>query len=330
MKFILNLFLATLFSLNLYSQTQGIDFTYQGWSGLTGKQNLSLYIAREGFKLGSAFNDQNYPIWFVENQGITINEGVVNYRVAGVNLDSLQKYQGQLFLYVSINGTPHDTIMIDPVPYSAYSIRANSANEAERSSIAGYASRSRVSDTSGYSVRSGNSVYSDSSSYSRHSSMSDTSEHSMHAVKSDTASFSHYADSARISAETHRVLRGGVDLQSISAQGSSNGSVLTSDGVGLVWTPSTRLQGRVQLTLVPLQSVDSDVRTLIYRVAQDIASPLPPGVEGRVITIVNSSTANFIQLQATVYNIWGGDLYINPRNSATLLYNNGQWVVIAQ
>ena len=390
MKFILSVILTVLFAVNSYAQTQGINFSYQGWSTVSGQNNLSLYIAREGFKLGSAFNDENYPIWFAENRPVIVNDGVVNYRITGVSLDSLQKYQGQLFLYVAINGTPHDTIIIDPVPYAGHSIYSENSVESKHSATSDLAVRSRLSDTAtyalnakhaaksdtatyatnakhaakadtatyatnanssvyadaatyaveakhainadtaAYAVRAKHAINADTAAYARRAGIADSSNRAAHAVNSDISVRALRSDSATVSANAHQVLPGGVNLQAIAAQGAVNGAVLTTNGTTLAWTSPTQIQGRTQLTLVSLQTIDNDVRTLIYRVAQDFATPLPPAVEGRIITIVNSSTANFVSIQAGIWNIWGGDVVISPRNSATMLYHNGQWVVISQ
>jgi len=388
MKNILVALIAMLFTLGAHAQN--IDFTYQGWSSQSGKNNLSLYIARDGFKLGSAFNDENYPIWYVENQQIEIESGVVNYRMTGINLDSLVKYRGQLYLYVAINGTPHDTIIMDPAPYAGTAIQANNANRALTSDVALEANHSRRSDsatfarnsqdavnsqnsinarealhainadTAKYALNAGHAVRSDVSLYassSAHAVWSDTSEysldaahatnadnatnanraavadsavHSAHAVNADNAQRASIADSSFVSRNTHFVYANGVNLAAIAANGAENNAILTTNGTSLQWRSSTRIEGRTQLTLVPLATIDADVRTLIYRVAQDFATPLPAAAEGRIITIVNSSTANFVSILAGIWNIWGGDVVIGPRNSATMLYHNGQWVVIGQ
>jgi hypothetical protein len=380
--------IAALFTVASHAQT--IDFTYQGWSELNGTNNLSLYIAKDGFKLGSAFNDENYPVWYAENQPIDVNSGVVNYRITGVNLDSLSKYRGQLFLYVAINGTPHDTIAMDPSPYagtSITSIRANTAEVADLATLANFAQYSDTakfarnaahaatsdsadhadnadrasrsdsatharnsdqavrSDVSLYASSSAHSVWSDSASYallalraanadradfSDRSTLADSAINAAHAVHADNATHATTADSAYVSANTHFVYANGVNLASIDALGAENHATLTTNGTSLTWRSATRIEGRTQLTLVPLTTIDNDVRTLIYRVAQDFTSPLPAATEGRIITIVNSSTANVVSIQAGVWNIWGGDVFIGPRNSATLLYHNGQWVIIAQ
>jgi hypothetical protein len=388
MKKIFLAIIAALFTVASHAQT--IDFSYQGWSELNGKNNLSLYIARDGFKLGSAFNDENYPVWYVENQEINVNSGVVNYRITGVNLDSLSKYRGQLFLYVAINGTPHDTIAMDPSPYAGTaitSIRSNTSALADVATLANFATKSDTanyarnaghavksdsalhanqannskksdsathaknadqavrSDVSLYASSSAHSVWSDSSSYailalratnadhsvrSDRATLADSAIKAAHAVNADNAIRATTADSARVSANTHFVYANGVNLAAIAAAGAENHATLTTNGTSLAWRSSTRIEGRTQLTLVPLATIDNDVRTLIYRVAQDFATPLPTAVEGRIITIVNSSTANLVSIQTGIWNIWGGDVIIGPRNSATLLYHNGQWVIIAQ
>lgn len=388
MKRIFLAIIAVLFTVSTYAQT--IDFTYQGWSELSGKNNLSLYIARDGFKLGSAFNDENYPVWYVENQQIEVNSGVVNYRITNVNLDSLSKYRGQLFLYVAINGTPHDTIAMDPSPYAGTaitSIRSNTSALADVATLANYAAKADTanyaknaghavksdsalyanqanqsrradsatharnadqavrSDVALYASSSAHSVWSDSSSYailalratnadhsvlSDRATLADSAINAAHAVNADDALHANVADSSFVSANTHFVYANGVNLAAIAATGAQNHAVLTTDGTSLQWRSATRIEGRTQLTLVPLNTIDNDVRTLIYRVAQDFNSPLPAGTEGRIITIVNSSTANFITIQAGIWNIWGGDVVIAPRNSTTMLYHNGQWVIIAQ
>jgi hypothetical protein len=388
MKKLLLTITAVLSTLVSYAQT--IDFTYQGWSELNGKNNLSLYIARDGFKLGSAFNDENYPVWYVENQQIEINSGVINYRLTNVNLDSLAKYRGQLFLYVSVNGTPHDTISMDPSPYAGTAITAIRANTSAVADLAITANYSIRTDTANYARNAGHSINSDSatnanyanwakrsdssnharnadqavksdvslySSSSAHSVWADSSEYSIlslrsinsdHSVRSDRAVLadsainaaraenannalrSNVSDSSVVSRNTYFVYANGVNLAAIAASGVENNATLITNGNSLEWRSSTRIEGRTQLTLVPLTTIDNNVRTLIYRVAQDFTTPLPAATEGRIITIVNSSTANFISITAGIWNIWGGDVVIGPRNSVTLLYNNGQWVVIAQ
>jgi hypothetical protein len=350
--------IAALFTVASHAQT--IDFTYQGWSELSGTNNLSLYIAKDGFRLGSAFNDENYPVWYTENQSININIGVVNYRITGVNLDSLSKYRGQLFLYVAINGTPHDTISMDPSPYagtSITSVRSNTSALADVATLANFATGSDTanyarnadqsvrSDTSLYASSSANSVWSESASYARLALRATNADHSVlsdratladsaikaaHAVNSDYAVHAIKSDSARVSANTYFVYANGVNLAAIAASGVENHATLMTTGTSLTWRSATKIEGRTQLTLVPLMNIDNDVRTLIYRVAQDFTSPLPTATEGRIITIVNSSTANVVSIQAGVWNIWGGDVFIGPRNSVTLLYHNAQWVVIAQ
>jgi len=386
-KFLLAL-IATIFTVATNAQT--IDFTYQGWSTQSGKSNLSLYIARDGFKLGSAFNDENYPVWYVENQEIDIVSGVVNYRLRNVNLDSLVKYTGNLYLYVAINGTPHDTIIMDPSPYAGTALVSNRANSAKLADFAtdaahaakadtsvfavnarnavdatnsvnanealhalradtalyareaGHAVRSDVSlyasssahavwaDSASYAVLSNRSRISDSAALAGRAILADSAINAGHASTANEADHADHSDSANVSANAHFVYANGVNLAAIAAVGAENGSTLTTDGTSLQWRRSTRIEGRTQLTLVPLNSIDGDVRTLIYRVAQDFNSPLPAASEGRIITLVNSSTANFITIQSGIWNIWGGDVVIGPRNSATILYTSGQWVVIAQ
>jgi hypothetical protein len=294
---------------------QNINFTYQGWSNQSGKNRLSLYIARDGFKLNSAFNDQNYPVWYVENQEIDIVSGVINYTISNVNVDSLENNVGQLFLYVSVNGTPHDTIPMDPSPYSGYSILSG---------------RSLTSDFSTLSDSSRNSGFSDSSRASFRSTVSDSSLWANRSYNSVESVVSQESDSAIVSESTWNVLPNGVDLLSIAASGAEEGAVLSITGNSLQWTSQTKLQGKTQLTLVPLSRINDDVRTLIYRVAQDIISPLPAATEGRIVTIVNSSTANTVTVQSTVLNVWGGDVIISPRRSATLLYTGGEWIVVSQ
>jgi hypothetical protein len=328
MRNFLIVLLATLATYVAGAQT--VDFTYQGWSTQSGNNNISLYVARDGFKLGSAFNDQNYPIWYVENRQIDIASGVINYRITGVSVDSLSRYAGQLYLYVSINGTPHDTIPMDPTPYAAHSISsvrsmysdsaayARNAGDASSASYAVFAYKSRLSDTADVAKRA---ILADSSILSARSAVS---------YYSDSSDRSRVADSALVSNSTHRVLDGGVTLVSIAASGSTTDAVLTTNGTDLLWKSPTVISGKIQLTLIPITSISDDVRTLIFRVAQDFNSPLPAAAEGRIITIVNSSTANFITIQSGIWNIWGGDVVIGPRSSATLLYTSGQWVVVSQ
>lgn len=388
MKKVLLALVAILFT--VATNAQNIDFTYQGWSTQSGKNNLSLYIARDGFKLGSAFNDQNYPVWYVENQEIDIVSGVVNYRLKNVNLDSLIKYRGDLYLYVAINGTPHDTISMDPAPYAGTAIQAVRANTAKLADLATEAVHAAKADSalhaanatnavnatnalnanearhaakadsalhakeSDHAVRSDVSLYASSSAHAvwadstdfaldaahatnadnatnaARAAIADSAVRAAHAVNSTNAVNATRADSAFVSANTHFVYANGVNLAAISAAGAENHATLTTNGTSLQWRSATRIEGRTQLTLVPLVAIDNDVRTLIYRVAQDFNTPLPNASEGRIITIVNSSTANFVSITAGVWNIWGGDVFIGPRNSATLLYHNGQWVVIGQ
>lgn len=372
------------------TNAQTIDFTYQGWSTQSGKNNLSLYIARTGFNLGSAFNDENYPVWYKENQEIDIVSGVINYRLTDISLDSLAKYRGELYLYVAINGTPHDTIAMDPSPYAGHSLasfvanraaRANYADSARASAVSDSATHSQVSDSAStaelayralsalraaradtaryavnanqatqsdvalYASSSAHAVWSDSAKYALNAAqaaratlaenaltadVADSAVNAAHAVHANTADIAAVADSAYVATNAHFVYANGVNLASIAASGAQSGSTLTTDGTSLTWRSSTTVEGNIQLTLVPLTTINNDTRIVIYRVAQNINSPLPAATDGRVVTIVNSSTANTVTVQAGVWNIWGGDVVIGPRNSATLLYHNGQWVVIAQ
>jgi len=185
MKNFLLALIATIFTVATNAQT--IDFTYQGWSTQSGKSNLSLYIARDGFKLGSAFNDENYPVWYVENQEIDIVSGVVNYRLRNVNLDSLVKYTGNLYLYVAINGTPHDTIIMDPSPYAGTALVSNRANSAKLADFATDAAHAAKADTSVFAVNARNAV---------DATNSVNANEALHALRADTALYAREAGHA--------------------------------------------------------------------------------------------------------------------------------------
>ena len=185
-------------------------------------------------------------------------------------------------------------------------------------------------DSTDFALDAAHAAHADNATNAARAAIADSAVKAAHAVNATNALNAVTSDSARVSANTHFVYANGVNLAAISATGAENYATLTTNGTTLQWRSATRIEGRTQLTLVPLATIDDDVRTLIYRVAQDFATPLPPATEGRIITIVNSSTANVVTISAGVWNIWGGDVFIGPRNSTTLLYHNGQWVVIAQ
>lgn len=410
MKFVfsfLSLFVAT----QLFAQQ--IDINWQGYVN-TGAETVrgSFYIAGPNLDLNTAFNDRNYPMWYSENQTLKVNGGVCSTVLARVPVDSLIKYESNLYLYVTINGQPFDRAKVEYVPYSAFSLRsylASRAVRAEEALRAGYADTSNfayhaaAADTAkkaGHSVESNHALHADSADDANHSVYADTAAHAVKAVRSslaDNAQFAILADSAKraghsstadnatnsVNAQnavhsqladvatyaqtiadnsvtspkivngtiqrvdldngivdetalasdavtTTKIANGTVAVVDMNVSGTpSNISVLGYSNGSFQWVSSNNLYlSSIQNTTVIPTQINSDARWVILKVAQDFNLVGINATEGRVITIVNASTANFVTLATPNWNLFGGTLVIGPRSSRTLVYLNNEWVVI--
>lgn len=109
----------------------------------------------------------------------------------------------------------------------------------------------------------------------------------------------------------------------------TNNSVIGYDNGNLQWISTNNiLDGSVQQTTVIPVQINQDARWVILQVAQDFNLVGMTPTNGRVITIINASTANTVTLSTPNWNIYGGNVNISPRNSRTLVYLNGEWVIL--
>lgn len=129
---------------------------------------------------------------------------------------------------------------------------------------------------------------------------------------------------------TTKIADGSVAVVDMNITGiPSDVSVLGYKNGNFEWVSSNNLYlSSIQnTTVIPVQ-INNDARWVILKVAQDFNLVGMNGTEGRVITIVNASTANFVTLAVPNWNLFGGTLVIGPRSSRTLVYLNNEWVVI--
>jgi hypothetical protein len=134
---------------------------------------------------------------------------------------------------------------------------------------------------------------------------------------------------ANNSVTSAKILDNTILVQDVNIGGTpTNNSVLGYDNGNFSWVSSTTLTGAVQKTTVIPTQINADTRWLILQIAQDFNLTNLNATEGRVITVTNSSTANFVTLAPGQWNIYGGALQIGPRSSRTLVYLNNEWVII--
>lgn len=404
-------FLSLFFATTVFAQQ--IDLNWQGYVN-TGADSVrgSFYLAGPNLDLKTAFNDKNYPLWYSENQMMSVDGGICATLLRGVSVDSLIKYESNLFLYVTINGQPFERVKLQYVPYASYSLRtylADKADYATRSTsstwsdTATYARRSGFADTAvkaSHAVESNHALHADSANNSNHSVYADTAAHAVKAVRSslaDNAQFAILADSAKRaghsstaddatnsinsqyavqaqladvakialtiadnsvtspkivngtiqrvdldngivdetalasnSVTTTKIMDGTVAVADMNVLGTpSNLSVLGYNNGSFEWVSSNNLYlNSIQNTTVIPTQINTDARWIILKVAQDFNLVGMNATEGRVVTIVNASTANFVTLATPNWNLFGGTLVISPRSSRTLVYLNNEWVVI--
>lgn len=345
-------FLCFLFSLNISAQT--IDLSWQGYVN-TGADSVraSFYLADSGLDLTTAFNDRNYPYWYTENQMLAVNNGVIGTILKNIPFDTLVAYfRNDIFLYVTINGQPFDKVKIQYVPYSAFSLHALSANRAE---IALRAGTSAYSDTSDYAHTS---RHSDSSTHAQYSENSTNAEN---ATRSQIAELAIVADSISDNTVTsEKIVDGAIqrgdlsdELVNESALASNsvtsakivdnsvaysdmnilgeadNMSVLGYRNGNLEWISTNKvLTDVVEKTTVIPTEINANTRWVILQVALDFNLVGVSASEGKIITIVNASTANTVYLSAPYWNIYGGTVGVSPRTSKTLLYINDEWIIL--
>lgn len=411
MKYVFS-FVLFLFSIIL--NAQDINISWQGYvTAQTDSVRASFYLAGPNLDLTTAFNDRNYPYWYVENQVLSVNGGVVSTMLMDVPLDTLSRHSmNTMFLYVSINGQPFDRVKINYVPYSAISIRSRLSDESEFAYTAAYANRtdtanfsykSGLADSSKFSINAINSIYADSTLYaleSYESMYSDSSLYSIYALRasladnaqlaliSDSAKrarFAYsagYSDSSRISVNSinaqvaqranradsiadnsvtsakivdntiqrsdisngaitetalsdnsvtsAKIVDNSVTFNDLNITGpATNNSVVGFKNGSLEWVSNNSIQTAfVQKTTVIPSQLNGDARFVILQVAQDFNLVGIQAIEGRVITIVNASTANTVTLGIPNWNIYGGNVSVSPRSSKTLLYMGGEWNLI--
>jgi hypothetical protein len=135
---------------------------------------------------------------------------------------------------------------------------------------------------------------------------------------------------AENSVTTDNIQDGTVAFSDMNITGTAtNNSVVGYNNGSLVWVSNNNiLVGSVQQTTVIPTQINQDARWVILQVAQDFNLVGMTANEGRIITIVNASTANVVTLATTNWNIYGGNLSIFPRSSRTIAYLNGEWIVL--
>lgn len=404
-------FLTLLIAGNLFAQQ--IDINWQGYVN-TGADSVrgSFYLAGPNLDLTTAFNDRNYPVWYSENQTLAVNGGVCASLLRNIPVDSLIKYDTNLWLYVTVNGQPFEKVKLQYVPYSAYSLYSFIAKRADAATFAtsagyadtsAYARNSGVADSSvraSHAVNATNAVHSDSADNANHSVYADTARYAIQAVRSslaDNAQFAILADSAKKaghasnadnavnsvnaqnavhsqtsdvatfaqtiadnsvtspkivngtiqrvdidngiidetalasnSVTTTKIVDGTVAVVDVNVTGTpTNFSTLGYNNGNFEWVSSNQLYlNSIQNTTVIPTQINSDARWVVLKVAHDFNLVGMTATEGRVVTIVNASTANFVTMATPDWNIFGGTLVISPRSSRTLVYLNSEWIVI--
>jgi hypothetical protein len=217
---------------------------------------------------------------------------------------------------------------------SLYALSADSADHSttsDSSTHSTFSVRSSLSDNSQFAI------LADSAKRARFAWLSDYAENSNNstsALQAQIATLAIMADSLRDNKVNTRTIIDGtiqrVDLGNgiVNESALANNSVLGYDNGNFSWVSSTTLTGAVQKTTVIPTQINADTRWLILQIAQDFNLTNLNATEGRVITVTNSSTANFVTLAPGQWNIYGGALQIGPRSSRTLVYLNNEWVII--
>lgn len=232
------------------------------------------------------------------------------------------------------------TINSDSAINATFAIRASLSDNAQFAIIADSAKKARFAWNSNYAENSNNAT---------------------HALKSQIAEFAIIADSlndnrvntntiingtiqrvdlgngivdetalASNSVTSAKIVNGTVSTEDLNISGTpTNNSVLGYNNGNLSWISSnTILVGAIQKTTVIPTQINGDTRWLILQVAQDFNLTGMTASEGRVITVVNASTANVVTITNPQWNIYGGTVAISPRTSRTLVYLNSEWIII--
>lgn len=311
----------TMFSIaNTFAQ----DYNYQGYvRSINGTDNVraSFYVAGNQFDPMTVFNSSNYPIWFKENDTVRVENGILNYRLEGINVDSLIQNRGQLYLYVTINGTPFDKVLISEVPYSTHS---NFATNAVHSSTTDSATHAVNSENSVHAVNSDTAVFARTA---KHADSANSASVASLAINSLTALV---ADSA-ITVEDGAITANKIANNSINTShlntvnAASNQTMLSYVNGNFVWASRDYINTTtVEQTLVVPTTINDNTLYFISQVAQDYTIVEPTPRYGRIIRIVNASTANTIQVNWPM--LFGGQVVISPRSSVEFMYVNMQWI----
>lgn len=285
------------------------NYNYQGYvRNSTGIDSIraSFYVAGEQFNPMTVFNSSNYPVWFKENQTVRIENGILNYRLVNVDVDSLVQYREQLYLYVTLNGTPFDKVLISAVPYSTHSQFATHAKRSSNSSnadTAQYSSRSKLADSS------------------RSSSVASLAVSALNSLIADSAlTITNGAVTAeKIAPQSVETIH----LNTINAP--STQTVLSFIDGNFLWASRDYInRTTIQKTLVIPVGINDNTLYFISQVAQDYSVVAPTARYGRIIRIVNASTANTITVNWNV--LFGGPVLIGPRSSVEFMYVDTEWI----
>ena len=311
----------TIFSItNIIAQ----DYNYQGYvknSNGTDSARGSFYIAGNQFDPMTVFNPSNYPIWFKENVTVQLDNGILNYTLVGVNTDSLIQYRGQLYLYVTLNGSPFDKVLISAVPYSTYSEFADNSNYAISADTALFSIGSQLAQRA---------INSDSADFANVSLMSDSAKSAAIANVAITAFNSLVADSAftvaNESITAEKIADNSVNPSHFNTvNAASNQTSLSFIDGNFVWATRDYVNTTtVQKSLVVPTSINDQTLYFISQVAQDYSIVEPTVRYGRLIRIVNASTANVITVNWNT--LFGGVVFIGPRTSVEFMYVGNEWI----
>ena len=181
-------------AVNLSAQTTDLQYQAHVPTATTQESKFSAYIADGSFNENSHINTTAF--WYVEEQSITVNNGMINVLLEDISDTVFTKHQGNIFVYAYVNGVSLGKLALHKVPYavsSRFSARSEFANNSAMAEKATHAINSRYADTSTFSLRSQASRLADSSVKSAHSvrsSIADSSvnsKHSAHSLLADTS-----------------------------------------------------------------------------------------------------------------------------------------------
>ena len=290
----------TIFSItNIIAQ----DYNYQGYvknSNGTDSARGSFYIAGNQFDPMTVFNPSNYPIWFKENVTVQLDNGILNYTLVGVNTDK---------------------VLISAVPYSTYSEFADNSNYAISADTALFSIGSQLAQRA---------INSDSADFANVSLMSDSANSAAIANVAITAFNSLVADSAftvaNESITAEKIADNSVNPSHFNTvNAASNQTSLSFIDGNFVWATRDYVNTTtVQKSLVVPTSINDQTLYFISQVAQDYSIVEPTVRYGRLIRIVNASTANVITVNWNT--LFGGVVFIGPRTSVEFMYVGNEWI----